>query len=222
MALFVWKKERKTRMRNLKLMDGKRMVAPEEVDITKVGYFDEMEYELWDTIKKYLVLFGIKLEEPDEKPDWYTVKSVQDKIVQVLQEAGVNFKTEATSKEVINTEFPVVLLDTDIESILQVALCGGIARWCTRAECKNKENENEFYRKVTDGGTLFLYDYKSDKTLGITKEYFLSGFQQYLKKPTGADILELIDHELRVNLNAVDSKVADAIIQYALFGKIQY
>lgn len=208
-------------MKNLELIDGTKITTPDEVDITKVGYFDEMEYELWDTIKKYLTLFGIQLENQD-KPDWATAKAVQDKIVQVLQEAGVNFKTEPDRKEVINTEFPVVLLDTDIESIIQVALNGSISRWCMRAECKNKENEKEFYRKVTDGGTLFLYDYKRDKTLGITKEYFISGFKQYLEKPTGTDILEFVDHELRVNLNAIDSKVADAIVQYAIFGKIKY
>jgi len=66
----------RVRMKNLELVDGKKINVPDEVDITKVGYFDEMEYELWDIIKNYLALFGIKLEEPDDEPDWYTVKSV--------------------------------------------------------------------------------------------------------------------------------------------------
>ena len=210
-------------MKNLRLMDGTKIIVPDEVDISKVGYFDEMEYELWDTIKKYLALFGIKLTKLNAAPDWATVKDVQDKIVQVLQEAGVKFKTEATSdREVVNTEFPVVLLDTDIECILTTALDGGITHWCKRAECLNKENEREFYRKVTEGGTLFLYDWKGNKTLGVDKENFIMGFQQYLREPTGADVLEVIDHQLRVDLNAVDSKVADAMIQYAVFGKIRY
>ena len=90
-------------MKNLELIEGTKMIAPEEVDITKVGYFDEIEYELWNAIKKYLMLFGIELENQDE-PDWATVETVQDKIVQVLQEAGVNFKTKTTHKEVISLE----------------------------------------------------------------------------------------------------------------------
>lgn len=209
-------------MKNLKLMGGKRIVAPEEVDITKVGYFDEMEYELWNTIKKYLVLFGIQLEEPDEEPDWYTVKSVQDKIVQVLQEAGVNFKTEAdVCRYVANTEFPVVLLDTDIESILQVALGGGISPWCEEYSTTGKA-QHGVYKELTHGEVITFTDSRTGDWFELTRDDFIGGFKQYLKQPTGADILEFIDHELRVNLNAVDSKVADAIIQYAIFGKIKY
>lgn len=56
----------------------------------------------------------------------------------------------------------------------------------------------------------------------LTKDNFIGGFRLYLEKPTGADILEFVDHELRVNLNAIDSKVVDAIIQYAIFGKVKY
>lgn len=208
-------------MKTLELADGKKIVAPEVVDIPSIKNFGEMGYELWNVIRKYLTLFGIQVEE-GENPDWATVKEVQDKIMQVLQEAGVNFKMDAGDEEVVNTEFPVILRDGDIEKILTIALSGSITHWCRRAECLNKENEREFYRKVTEGGTLFLYDYKSDRTLGVDKEGFVSGFQQYLEKPIGADVLEFIDHELRVNLNVVDSKVADAIIQYALFGEIRY
>lgn len=209
-------------MKNLELIDGKKINVPDEVDITKGGYFDEMKYELWDTIKKYLALFGIELEELDDELDWHMIKSVQDKIVQVLQEAGVNFKMETeVGREVVNTEFPVVLLDMDIEGILQVALNSSLIHWCTEFSTSGKVSR-EPHKELTHGGVITFTDSKTGDWLEFTKEDFISGFRLYLAKPTGANILEFIDHELRVNLNAVDSKVADTIIQYALFGKILY
>ena len=33
-------------MKNLELIDGKKINVPDEVDITKGGYFDEMKYNL--------------------------------------------------------------------------------------------------------------------------------------------------------------------------------
>lgn len=207
-------------MKNLELIEGTKMIAPEEVDITKVGYFDEMEYELWNTIKKYLMLFGIELENQDE-PDWATVETVQDKIVQVLQEAGVNFKTKTTHKEVIYREFPVVLLDTDIESIMQVALNGSISYWCEEYSTTGKA-QHRVYKELTHGGVITFTDNRTGNWWELTRDDFIGGFKQYLEKSTGADILEFIDHKLRVNLNAIDFKVADAIIQYAIFGKIKY
>ena len=212
----------KIRMKNLELIDGTKITTLEEVNITKNGYFDEMEYELWDTIKNYMTLFGIQLEESDDEPDWYTVKSVQDKIVQVLQEAGVNFKMEAkVGREVINTEFPVVLLNTDIEGIMQVALDGSLIHWCMEFSTSGKASR-EPHKELTTGGMLTFTDSKTGDWWELTKENFISGFRLYLAKPTSADILEFIDHQLRVDLNAVDSKVADAIVQYALFGEILY
>lgn len=74
----------------LMLPDGKRIEAPEVVDISALGTLDELEYSLWHTIEEYLVLFGIRTE--DDTPDWATVKAVQDGILTVLMDAGVNFK----------------------------------------------------------------------------------------------------------------------------------
>lgn len=74
----------------LMLPDGKRIIAPEVVDVSAIDTLDELEYSLWHTIEEYLVLFGIRTE--DDVPDWATVKAVQDKLLDVLAEAGVNFK----------------------------------------------------------------------------------------------------------------------------------
>lgn len=85
----------------LMLPDGKRITVPEIVDISAIGTFDELEYSLWHMIEEYLVLFGIRTY--DDTPDWATVKAVQDSILTVLTDAGVNFKLFTDEKqEVIN------------------------------------------------------------------------------------------------------------------------
>lgn len=81
----------------LTLPDGKRIEAPEVVDISAIGTLDELEYSLWHTIEEYLVLFGIRTY--DDTPDWATVKTVQDSILTVLTDAGVNFKLFTNEKQ---------------------------------------------------------------------------------------------------------------------------
>lgn len=75
---------------SLTLPDGKKIKAPEVVEISALGALDELEYSLWHTIGEYLALFGIRTE--DDEPDFATVKAVQDKLLDVLESAGVNFK----------------------------------------------------------------------------------------------------------------------------------
>lgn len=74
----------------LALPGGKIIKAPVVVDISSRGCLEELEYELWHTIEQYLALFGIRTE--DDQPDWATVKTVQYKIIDVLEDAGVEFK----------------------------------------------------------------------------------------------------------------------------------
>ncbi len=81
----------------LTLPDGKRIEAPEVVDISVIGTLDELEYSLWHTIEEYLVLFGIRTY--DDTPDWAMVKKVQDSILTVLIDAGVNFKLFTDEKQ---------------------------------------------------------------------------------------------------------------------------
>ena len=76
----------------LELPDGKKIKAPEVVDISALGTLDELEYSLWNTIEEYMALFGIRTEDDD--PDWATVKGVQERILGILKDAGVKFKYE--------------------------------------------------------------------------------------------------------------------------------
>ena len=88
--------------------DDCQIVIPKEpIDCSKLGYFDELESECWDLVKGYLAKFGIELlpNEDGETPmSDYIVKGVQDKIVELLQESGVQFKFEQDETEGVAEE----------------------------------------------------------------------------------------------------------------------
>lgn len=77
------------------LGDDCLMVIPDEpVDCPSLGYFDELEEECWDLVKSYCSRLGIKLiPDEDGKPpiSFDVAKSIQDNILEHLQEAGVQF-----------------------------------------------------------------------------------------------------------------------------------
>lgn len=81
----------------LSLPDGKKIMAPVIVDISELGSLDELEYSMWGVIQEYLSLFGIRTQ--DDEPDWATVKTVQDSLLTVLMDAGVNFKLFSDEKQ---------------------------------------------------------------------------------------------------------------------------
>ena len=88
--------------------DDCQIVIPKEpIDCSKLGYFDELEGGCWDLVKGYLAKFGIELlpnEDGEEPMSDYVAKGVQDKIVELLQEAGVQFKFEQDETEDIAEE----------------------------------------------------------------------------------------------------------------------
>lgn len=69
----------------------------EPVDCSRLGYFDELEYDCWDLVKKYCGYFGIKIESGDISFD--IAKGIQDHIIEQFQEAGVQFKFEDIAEE---------------------------------------------------------------------------------------------------------------------------
>jgi hypothetical protein len=94
------------RLKNGKVVDfgdDCQIVIPKEpIDCSKLGYFDELESECWDLVKGYLAKFGIELlpnEDGEEPMSDYVAKGVQDKIVEMLQESGVEFKFEQDETE---------------------------------------------------------------------------------------------------------------------------
>lgn len=72
-----------------------QIVIPEQpIDCSRLGYFDELEYECWELVKKYCAQFGIEIlpdENGDEAIAFDIAKGIQDKIIESIQESGVEF-----------------------------------------------------------------------------------------------------------------------------------
>ena len=83
--------------------DDCQIVIPKEpIDCSKLGYFDELESDCWDLVKGYLEKLGIELlpnEDGEEAMSDYVAKGVQDKVIELLQEAGAEFKFEQDETE---------------------------------------------------------------------------------------------------------------------------
>lgn len=77
-------------------------LSDEPIDCSNLGYFDELEYECWNLVKQYCAHFGIEIlpDENGEEPiNFYITKQLQDKILEGLQEAGVQFKFEEQTED---------------------------------------------------------------------------------------------------------------------------
>lgn len=74
--------------------DGAECIAPPMIKAERLGFFDELEEDCWGLFVKYCDCLGIELENRDEI-DWYTAKGIQDKIIDVFIEAGINIKTHS-------------------------------------------------------------------------------------------------------------------------------
>lgn len=74
-------------------------VSAEPIDCTKMGYFDELEYDCWDLVKKYCEKFGIEITKGEISFD--IAKGIQDHIIEQFQNAGVefNFNNDITEGE---------------------------------------------------------------------------------------------------------------------------
>ena len=64
-------------------------VPAEPIDCSELGYFDELEYDCWDLVKKYCEKFDIEIKSGDISFD--IAKGVQDNIIEKFMEAGVKF-----------------------------------------------------------------------------------------------------------------------------------
>ena len=83
--------------------DDCQIVLPDEpIDCSRLGYFDTLEYECWDLVKKYCDHLGIEIlpdEDGEEAVNFYITKQLQDKILEGLQEVGVQFKFEEQTED---------------------------------------------------------------------------------------------------------------------------
>ena len=87
--------ERQSKGKRVAFADDCEIIVPDKaVDCSKLGFFDEIEYDCWHLVEKYAELLGIKLiQSPlDEEPISFDVaKAVQDCILEQFEKAGVQF-----------------------------------------------------------------------------------------------------------------------------------
>lgn len=124
--------------------------------------------------------------------------------------------------EKLNVSFEVEVTQEDIDDIMVSALEGGINYWCCKAVVVGEYLGEYGSDQISRGGILELYDSEEPEVYELTKEKFMEGLKMYLANPTYSDILEFVDHKVKLDTCYADAEVADSIIQYALFGEIIY
>ena len=71
--------------------------APQELEIKTVTFFDDLEYETWELMKKYFDKLSIRLIDfsSNAEPDWASVAVVRDAIIKTIEDAGVKIRNTA-------------------------------------------------------------------------------------------------------------------------------
>ena len=78
-------------MKIIPLGDGCNInILDQPIDCSKIGYFDELEYDCWELVKTYCGYLGLEIVSGDISFD--IAKGIQDHIIEQLQNAGVQFK----------------------------------------------------------------------------------------------------------------------------------
>ncbi len=110
-------------------------------------------------------------------------------------------------------ELPFALTGDDIEDILSLAIRHGTTRWCERVTPVTPLSGN----LLSDHGVLSFLD-KDGNTHELTVPKFLEGFRLYLLHGGNLDR----DEYGQIDIRDIGSSESNAIVQYALFGKIIY
>ena len=72
-------------------------IPKDAIDCSKLGYFDELEYDCWNLVKKYCERMGIEIESGDISFD--IAKGIQDHIIEQFEAAGVKFYFEDIAED---------------------------------------------------------------------------------------------------------------------------
>lgn len=156
-------------------------------------------------------------------PDIYTENQKNKK--------AISLKATVRRQAFQDEEIEFSLTDENIDEIIYTAFEGGITYWCGRVTSVGDLLGDYNYEQISRGGQLILHDLENGEEYTLTKEKFLTGIVLYVEntysgclgKLNPGDetwIFESINGELRVDPGCIDSEIADAIIQYALFENI--
>lgn len=113
----------------------------------------------------------------------------------------------------------VSLGEQDIDAIMREAL-RGINAWCSDVEIvKDKKAGGLAYKQIAHGGALMLRDGCTRVTHELTIEKFLTGVKLWLEH--GCDCDNAVQNGV-IHTDCVNEYRADEIIQFAIFGDIEY
>lgn len=115
----------------------------------------------------------------------------------------------------VDVELTFTLTNDDIESIMRTALKGGVKHWCRNVELAIGWTDCPLHEQIPRYGTLRFCD-MNDNIHDLTLEKFLAGFRLFYIN--GGEVERKA--EGRIDIRDIGKSEADAIIQYALFGKI--
>lgn len=121
----------------------------------------------------------------------------------------------------VKADIKANLTQENIDDIMVSALEGGINYWCGKAEVVEEKRVADWgHEQIARGGVLVLHDIEDpDETWELNLEKFLNGFKLWLEN--GGDQYDAVE-DGEVDCCNIDAVCADEIIQYALFGEVQF
>lgn len=124
-------------------------------------------------------------------------------------------------KFIVRDEVEINLTQQDIDDIMVSALEGGITSWCCKAEVIEEKRCGDWgHEQIARGGALILHDAESDKQWRLTLEKFLNGVKLWIQN--GDDQYGALQSDGTLDICAIDSDMADMIVQYAIFGEVMF
>lgn len=112
------------------------------------------------------------------------------------------------------------LIDENIDDIMVTALEGYVYEWCESVKPVGKMLGEYASDQISRGGELKITESEDGTVHILDLAKFKAGFDAWFKDD--GDRNGAVDAEGDVNCGQIDGEDADAIIQYALFGRLVY
>lgn len=122
-----------------------------------------------------------------------------------------------SKKFTIHPQIEVNLREQDIEDIMVTALEGGITYWCYQVQMLGEQLGKYASQHLARGGKLKLYDGETGEKYWLDRDMFLTGVKLYLEQGNHVSIDDNV-----IDPCDIDANDADCIIQFALFGEVQF
>lgn len=111
-----------------------------------------------------------------------------------------------------------------VSGILDMAIDGSMHWVSQMAVLKTPNNRKDIPEQMLDGALIGIQDGMTGHSHELGTDKLIAGIRQYMEQPSPADgeFLKWEDHELKIDMSLMTEDIADDILQYALFHKIQY